>query len=538
MPGNPNMLGTPNLRNRSSSRDPETRPKPETQSKATSKDKTKDKTFMDKWVEPAIVEKPSYRDHHGGSTYGVAEHMQPLGEAPNAKVKARVKQDGARKSVLGKSAAAAAGLETQTPEGTPAPLPTPASPIKASTPAKPLIVIEDEHDEDYAPNGDTKKKERAMRPRATKRKSEARATIATEPAPVNPRKIVNKNRKYGPTKLNAVVEAAKARAVDAGKPDLAAAVNEIYLQSLTDARLTELLESILTQTATKTKTAEFQVYVRAAKKKLREAKEANDSPKKKPSNNKQSLPLRSPAKFTSVENENSAIPSTELVDTQKPRLSLKVKSPSKETSRRRSGQSTTMSSSPAKKRAGSAESDSSLTDMTSNADEDMDVDVDGPDNPSEGPSRTALSVNGINGKDQAAERGSLAPPNRGIKRSSAEVEPQDEERERAIASKKQKLNETVTRDYPCEESSIREPAKTPASRLRSQRGRNSSLPPLAVPATTSGGRNASARGSRAVSTDLDSPLTEPLTTSSRMSTPQDYKAPARTFGKKAKTKQS
>lgn len=55
------------------------------------------KGTLDDWLEPSITHRPSYIDH-GGQPYGVLEHMQPLGEAPNAKVKARVKPDGVREN--------------------------------------------------------------------------------------------------------------------------------------------------------------------------------------------------------------------------------------------------------------------------------------------------------------------------------------------------------------------------------------------------------------------------------------------------------
>jgi len=51
--------------------------------------------------------------------------------------------------------------------------------------------------------------------------------------------------------MKSVVEEAKNRAYDASKPDLADIVEEVYQQSLTNARLTELLESILEQNASK-----------------------------------------------------------------------------------------------------------------------------------------------------------------------------------------------------------------------------------------------------------------------------------------------
>ena len=524
------MLGTRTLRDRSSSRDLDiTR---QTEKESTTKGKGKKETLMDDWSEPSLVQKPSYRDHSGGSYYGVSEHMQPLGEAPSARVKARVKPEGARKSMLGK-AAGAMGLDPmETPEGTPAPTHT-----QVETPSQPRIVVEDEGDGDYAPKATGKKKERVTRPRAVKRHSEVTPApgngTSESSKPMNPPPNINKNMIYSPRKLKAVVEAAVHRAIEVGKPDLAAAVHAIHERSLYDARLTELLEAILIQEATKDQTIEFQGYVKAEKKKLKASAKESSRNVPKSTNGAQSLPLRSPSKFTSVDSETSAIPSTEKPEPTKARISWKPESTSKDSGRRRSGQSSKMSASPSKKRSGSVGSDSSLTDMTSNPDDDMDVDEpDGDVGEAGGPSS---GVNSIKIKDHAAERGSLAAPNRNLKRSSAEADFQDEERDRNLASKKQKLSETVTREQPYQESNVRRPPNVTAAQLRSRRGKNGTLAPPSL-STANSTRNTSTRGSRAVSTDLDSPLSSPA--SSRKSTPHVYKGPTKPFTQKAKTKQS
>jgi hypothetical protein len=396
---------------------------------------------------------------------------------------------------------------------------------------QPRIVVENDDDGDYAPKPIIKRKERTAKARAAKRHSETPMDTGPKIQPPDP-------KTFDAKKIKAVVEEAKNRAVASGKPDLAAAVNEIYLQSLKNGVLMELLQAILSQSATPEQTTEFQTHVKTAKKRLKEQKEAKKSGRRdlpELSNGTQSLPLRSPSKFTPVELEtSSAIPSTEPTDTLKPKGSLRVKSPSKDSGRRRSGHSGTMSASPMKARSGSpAGSDSSLTDMTSNPDEDMADEADG-----NYPAGLSTGVVAMQGKDHAAERGSLAAPNRNLKRSSADAEFQDEERDRVLAAKKQKLNERITRDGAVEESHVRDPADSRVSRLRARQGKNGTLAPPSLSLNTSGTLQGNGRGSRAVSTDLDSPLSTPLTASSRQSTPHVYKGPAKTFGKKAKTKQS
>ncbi|KAK5168646.1 uncharacterized protein LTR77_005955 [Saxophila tyrrhenica] len=518
------MLGTRTLRDRSASRTPNGSTGKRKESVAT--EVKEEKMEGSAWLEPPLAQKPSYRDHAGVSYYGVSEHMQPLGEAPNARVKTRVKAEGARKSVLGRSAAGG-GLDAQeTPEGTPAP--QTGAVVQAPPSPHPRIVVDDEDDADYAPKANGKKKERKPKPRAPKRQSETPAPTQTKLVPPDP-------KSYDRTKLGAIVNEAKMRALESGKPDLAAAVYEIYLQALKNGVLMRLMQAILAQKATPEETKQFQQHVRVAKKMLKEEAEARRQARRDhphDSNGTHSLPLRSPSDLTPRELEiYSARTSTETSNYHDTKVSLTWKSPSKDPNRHRTSKTVTMSASPSKRREGSPNgSDSSLTDMTSNPDDDMDLDEPASD-AAPGPSAQQTTTTG---KDHAAERGSLTAPNRNLKRSSAEAELQEDERDLALAAKKQKLNEGITRDAQFEESSVREPADSRSSRLRARQ--STTLAPPTLSLNTSGTRMGSRSASRAVSTDLDSPLSTPA--SSRQSTPQVAKAPAKAFGKKAKTKQS
>ena len=349
----------------------------------TSKSRTMNGT-LDGWIEPSLAGKPSFEDH-GGAPYGVLEHMQPLGEPPSTRVRARVKGDGARKSLAGRSAAGTALDAQDTPEGTPGPLASSQAMVDVMPPLPP-IPMDDEDDDDYAPGKKTKKKERVAKPRGSKRQSESAGPPAEGPStgkgkgrgkknaekvaekvvekvvekavktPVvdTTPNVINFNRIYNPLKLKSVVEEAKKRARDADKPDLADAVEEIYQQSLKNTRITELLEVILDQSATKEQTTEFQGYVRAAKKKLRLAKQAKQAEQKIPAKAKSGdkvlpLPVRSPVKVTQpveVKDESPAIPSTEKSEIPKPKFSIKVRSPPKPDTGRRTLQNKTTSSSP------------------------------------------------------------------------------------------------------------------------------------------------------------------------------------------------
>ncbi|KAK3674584.1 hypothetical protein LTR78_005670 [Recurvomyces mirabilis] len=505
----------------------------------------KERTFMDQWVEPSLASQPSYQDHHG-APYGVLEHMQPLGEAPNAKVKSRVRSDAPRKSVMGRSSAAA-GLEAQeTPEGTPTPQAAPTlQPSEPAPPAPP--VVDDERDDDYAPV--PKKKGPAKTLRTTQRRSDAAAPApgrveagSSSRGKGQPATGKVKGRIYDPPKMKRVVEAAKSRAIEVGKPDLAAAVHEIWLESLNNSRLTDLLESILMQKASTSQTHEFQGYVKRAKRRLKEAKEKARSGSAASTNGAQALPLRSPSATKllptpSAQPLTSALPSTEPLDTTRPKPTIKLKSPAKSINgRHKTGQGSTMMDSPAKSRTRAGSESSELTDLTSEGGDA--VDADDQDDLGEGPPPMSASTNGLRGKDHAAERGSLVAPDRKLKRSSAEADFEDAEQE-AITAKKQKLSQTVTREVPHEESDMRETPRAAAStQRRAGATKESRLAPPSLRLNPNGSRPAGLRGSRDPSMDLDSPLSELSPASSRMSTPRVLKMPRLPPSKRAKTKTS
>ncbi|KAK0904175.1 hypothetical protein LTS16_018514 [Friedmanniomyces endolithicus] len=489
------------------------------------------------WVEPSLTSAPSYEDHYG-APHGVLEHMQPLGEAPSAKVKSRVRSEGPRKSVHGRSAAAVGLDAPETPEGSPAPPIAASVQVDGSIPP-PAVKADDEKDDDYAPA--VNKKAGAPRPKPAPRHSDATGSAKKLRAEARKGGSSAKKRVYDPAKLQRVVESAKARAMEVGKPDLAAAVHEIWVESLKSVHLTDLLEAILTTTATAAQTEDFQNHVKRAKKRLRDAKEKHrKKPAKNNTNGTQALPLRSPSNSTSQPvpppTTNFAVPSTEHTDSSKTRLSLKVKSPTKQ-ARRRPEQGGKMASLPPKSRARSGSETSELTDLTS--------DGEGPlppgeaDQLSHGPPSVAPKTNGIHGKDHAAERGSLAAPGGKMKRSSAEAELDDEgwEREKVIITKKAKLGETVTRNTPYQESDMRSSARE-ARQSRTTRTKPTSLVPPSITLPAAGSRAASARGSRAPSMNPDSPLTDISTNSSRLSTPRIMKTAPKAPGKRAKTKNS
>lgn len=523
-----------------------------TPSRGQEKDKSKARGMngtLDGWVEPSLATKPSFEDH-GGAPYGVLEHMQPLGEAPSTRVRARVKGEGARKSMQGRNAGGM-GLDAQeTPEGTPGP--QNSSQAMDALPPLPPIAMDDDDDDDYAPGKKAKKKDRASKVRAAKRTSESAAPSGETAAPSDKGKgrskktvqnavpeesNINIENWYTPEKIKSVVDEAKKQAAQAGKQKLADAVEEIYQQSLTNRRLAELLEAVFMQKHTKEQTDEFQQYVRAAKKKLREQR---DPERKQPTvasaNGEKPLPVRSPLKLeqtSKMKDESPAIPSTEKTEVPRPKFSIKVKSPPKPDAARRSSHSMPKSSSPIKPNPDDDDM-SDLSELTELSEgEDMAVDTpDELDEMSVGPSSKAI------GKDQAAERGSLGIQGGNLKRSSADAEIRETEDDRALSAKKLKLSGTVKRDYDYSESNVRDSTNGLARSARGQNARNGNvMPPKISLQPNGGGAVRSARSSRAISADAESPLSSPAG-SSRRSTPHVWKGPPKQTGKRAKTKTS
>lgn len=528
------------------------------------KEKTKSKGMngtLDGWVEPSLAAKPSFEDH-GGAPYGVLEHMQPLGEPPSTRVRARVKGDGARKSLLGKGGAGA-GLDAQeTPEGTPGP--QSSQPALEPLPPLPPIAMDDSDDDDYAPGKKSKKKEKVAKPRAQKRQSEAAGSSAeappsgkgkgrgkkvveqppkavekpTPPPPPPQPERINGKRIYYPEKLKAVVDEAKIRAIESGKKSLADAVEEIHLQSLTNDRLATLLEAILCQNATPEQTLEFQGFVKQAKKKLRLAK--TEAGRTAEVNGRKPLPVRSPVKeetVTQVKQELPANPVTEKAALPKPKFSIKVKSPPKQTSSNRTSHTHATSSSPVKQKTEDMDNDSDLSELTELSEgEEMAVDTpEERDEMSAGPPHLS---NGTKAKDQAAERGSLGVQGSNLKRSSADAEIQETEDDRVLSAKKLKFSGNVTREYDYTDSHIRSSLSELPRGARGPGAKNGAASTPRITLHPNGGGNASARSSRAISLDAESPLSSPAGSSRRSTPGHVWKGPPKQTGKRAKTKTS
>jgi hypothetical protein len=216
----------------------------------------KEKTFLDKWVEPPLrPPAPSFEDHKGLERHGVLEYMAPLGTLPSAKVKARIKAEPPRRV-------------TQVKNGDP---PTskdrPTTPEATSAPALGTRRSESRKVEDKAPKTPLPRQQHSEKSVLSASKASTRssgkAANAHTSAQDSPTTELTPHRKE---RLKDIVEQAHNRAVEVGQPDIGFALKRHYEDSLRDPTLADQLEAVLYRTSTAEQTAGFQTYIKKAKK--------------------------------------------------------------------------------------------------------------------------------------------------------------------------------------------------------------------------------------------------------------------------------
>ncbi|KAK4982543.1 hypothetical protein LTR66_009217 [Elasticomyces elasticus] len=530
-------------------------------------------TMLDGWLEPPTAPpKPSYEDH-GGVAYGVLEQMQPLGALPTAKPKARVKPESLRKTALGKAGGARVGDSHDTPESTPglesdrAPS-APAEEQLAPLPAPP----DDERDQDYVPAMKPKKSSKSRTPKmdAPRPASPPKPMLAAQSAsPLPPPSTVlrstatpqQNHRAPAPapqvwstqsrTKLQDIISAAVRRARDDGNPALGFAVQDIYNRSIHSQHLTNLLESILSQTATPEQTKEFQDHIAKAKKamKAKESAARRSQGTGSPATNgeanlKSASPPKSPQTTIPL-----VVPSIETApQPSRPKISLRLRTPQKAkvVTDDAPGVSKNVAKQKARSRERSASNSSSLSSLTDviSVDEEADImdmtfDADGSGDRHEEPSNAAgVPAVAADGKVNATQPPAGQPlTESNLKRSSVEAGLHTGERDRVLAAKKQKLGQHIIRDDAFGQSDMRETVisrRVPSIRINGLQKPSLVPPPIAFQAPSRGNLD---RGSRAASLEPGSPLSETFTpTSSRHNTPQGNRRLSKLPRRQAKTK--
>lgn len=210
----------------------------------------------EEWSEPPLrAPAPSFEDYKGLERHGVLEHMAPLGTFPGQKVKTRLKHHEPSRKIahLKNGEARGAREEVNTPE------PAPPVGTRRSEPRKTEERLgkvsssrETDQDTDYNPKGSAK---------ITTNK-----TASTQAAPPG---IPTSRTGVGQTRLQQIVESAIDRSRELGDPALGIALKQLYEESLRNSVVADLLEAVLSQKPTPQQTAEFQSYIKAARKQIR-----------------------------------------------------------------------------------------------------------------------------------------------------------------------------------------------------------------------------------------------------------------------------
>nr|XP_036578213.1 PHD-finger domain-containing protein [Colletotrichum truncatum]KAF6785414.1 PHD-finger domain-containing protein [Colletotrichum truncatum] len=261
------------------------------------------KTFLQKWLEPAVQSKPSFEEA-GLMRYGVTENMAPLGTLPKAAAPKKQGQEGAtpiRKIIIKSSsassaAAAAAAAAAATAASASAPkrseTPPPALPSpplagpkmgRKSVPARGLD--DDDEDEDYTPKAATGKnaanraslpRKSLSRPSAGRRSSislqhaSSDAVQPREPTPTPTPDPVPENKES----VDQVVEVAVDEALRHYRYPTAWALRTLYDENSSNPAFLTMLEEVYNQTADADTLDEFS---RLMEEKKKEGKKDNQA---------------------------------------------------------------------------------------------------------------------------------------------------------------------------------------------------------------------------------------------------------------------
>ena len=224
-------------------------------------------TPPDIWHEPPVLHRPSFEDH-GLERLGVLSTMAALGSRPTAKYKAKIRNDGERPFTLTRNITVS---ETEDH----------AEPFETSPPAPDVRRSASSGDDGTTMEGSTAKVEKDDRDcehlKASKSSpqltpNDARASVKSESKPPPARTFPTSRTPTGRQRLEAVVEAAVHKSREVGNPGIGLAIKQIFIESLHNKRLSELLDAILAQKTTQEQTKEFQSYVKKARKALKARK--------------------------------------------------------------------------------------------------------------------------------------------------------------------------------------------------------------------------------------------------------------------------
>ena len=208
------------------------------------------------WTEPPLrAPVPSFEDHKGLERHGVLEHMAPLGTMPNQKVKLRVKHfEPSRKNAQGKHGDAAANdREAVKPQDSLENKRRSESRKVEEKLSKLISTRERDEDQDYTPKG-----------------SVTRAPVLkTIPTRILAANTPSSKTTAGQERLRQVVESAVQRSKELGNEILGLAVRKLFEESLQNRTLADLLDAVLSQRPTQRQAADFQAYIKIARKQIK-----------------------------------------------------------------------------------------------------------------------------------------------------------------------------------------------------------------------------------------------------------------------------
>lgn len=214
-------------------------------------------TLADVWKEPPLrAPAPSFEDYKGLERAGVLEHMAPLGTMPSQKVKQRIKaSEPSRRAVLGKQAEASTSGSKEPSVAAEIPTTRMRSESRKADerPRKTLTYRERDEDQDYNPRATTTK------PAVAKTVS-SRSSVAPTPSS----KTI-----AGQQSLKLVVDRAVQRSRELGNEPLGLAVRRLFEDSLSNRTLADLLDAVLSQKPTPRQAADFQAYIKIARKQIK-----------------------------------------------------------------------------------------------------------------------------------------------------------------------------------------------------------------------------------------------------------------------------
>lgn len=218
---------------------------------------------VDEWEEPPLRNPvPSFEDYKGLERHGVLEHMAPLGSLPNSKVKARVRQyePPRRPLPLRNGEVKVSHEDLSTPE-----------PLPQLLGRQPMPEAEEMAQPVFSEQGKVEQNNMSHEVLEEHIDPSLRRVTNIPSSQASPTRPTSNHSTSCPTstsqaKWKPIVDSAIKCASEKGRNRMGPAILKLYEESTQNQALADLLEIVLYHTPTDQQKAEFQIYVKAAKK--------------------------------------------------------------------------------------------------------------------------------------------------------------------------------------------------------------------------------------------------------------------------------